>query len=247
MKKRIFACFFAVIAMMLSFSVYAAEDSVLLIDEAEILSEEEFGEISRSLVEVSNNQQMNIAILTVSSIDEEKTAELYATDRYEQHFGRETDGVMLFLSLEEGNRDVYVLTSGEGMDAVSDTDAIIDKIYDHLTSENYAQAMKSYIKYTDEAITDSRTFDFGFNLVISIAIGFIISLIVTGGWKSKLNSVAFKTQAHDYVKQGSLAITDSRDFFLYRHIDRREKADKSDSDTHKSSSGGTYGGSGRKF
>ena len=42
MKKRIFACFFAVIAMMLSFSVYAAEDSVLLIDEAEILNEEEF-------------------------------------------------------------------------------------------------------------------------------------------------------------------------------------------------------------
>jgi uncharacterized protein len=66
-------------------------------------------------------------------------------------------------------------------------------------------------------------------------------------WKGQLKSVALQKRATDYMKPGSLNITDSRDFFLYRHIDRREKADKSDSDTHKSSSGGTYGGSGRKF
>jgi uncharacterized protein len=68
-------------------------------------------------------------------------------------------------------------------------------------------------------------------------------------WKGQLKSVALQKRATDYMKPGSLNITDSRDFFLYRHIDRTEKAEKSEggSSTHTSSSGNTYGGKGGKF
>ena len=118
-------------------------------------------------------------------------------------------------------------------------------------------------KYTDEFITQAKTgkpYDSGnmpkepynllINLIICVGIGLIASLIITGIWKSQLKSVAFQTQATSYLKPGSLNIANSRDFFLYRTVDRREKEKESSSggsSTHKSSSGGTYGGKGGKF
>lgn len=75
------------------------------------------------------------------------------------------------------------------------------------------------------------------------------AFFATGSMKKKLKSVAQKTQANDYVTPGSLQITQSRDFHLYTHLERREKAQSSSggSSTHTSSSGTTHGGGGGKF
>ena len=147
------------------------------------------------------------------------------------------------------------------------TDAGIEyisgKFLDALSDGNYAGAFNAYIKYVDEFIVQAKTgepydvgnmpkepYSLGFSLVVSLAIGFLISLIVNTVWKSSLKSVELQTRASDYLKQDSLSITDSRDFFLYRKLDRVEKSDndsRGGSTTHKSSSGNTYGGGGGKF
>lgn len=79
----------------------------------------------------------------------------------------------------------------------------------------------------------------------------MIALIVTGVMRGKLKSVRFQPKADDYLKEGSMQLTENRDLFLYSHLDRRAKpkdnGSSGGSSTHVSSSGSTHGGGGGKF
>jgi uncharacterized protein len=94
-------------------------------------------------------------------------------------------------------------------------------------------------------------FNKGMALVIAVVVGLIVGKIYTGKMKAELNTVRSRSEAADYVKQGSLNVTGNSDFFLYRHLDRRAKESDSDksggSSTHTSSSGSSHGGGGGKF
>ena len=87
--------------------------------------------------------------------------------------------------------------------------------------------------------------------VIALVAGLLIAAIYTASLKGQLKSVQAQRAAASYVKNGSLNVTNSRDFFLYRHVSRTEKSSSSDSrsgsGTHTSSSGATHGGGGGKF
>lgn len=264
MKKNIFAiCIALLSAITMSLGVIAAEDYYRLQDltEPTLLTESENAEIMAMLDEVSEKHGMDIAILTIDEVEEGLTVEEDATEWYE-YLGYDTDGVMLYISMAE--RDWYYLTSGFGITAVTDAgiDYISEKFLTYLSDGDYVNAFKSYITLTDEFITQAKTgepydvgnmprepYSLGMSLVISLAIGFIASLIITGIWKGQLKSVANETKATSYMKRDSLNITNSRDFFLYRTVDCKEKQKDSDggSSTHTSSSGKTYGGGGGKF
>ncbi len=87
-------------------------------------------------------------------------------------------------------------------------------------------------------------------LVIALVAGLIIAAIYNANLKGQLKSVQAQRAAADYVKQNSMNITESRDFFLYRKVNRTEKSSSSSSggsSTHRSSSGATHGGGGGKF
>lgn len=87
---------------------------------------------------------------------------------------------------------------------------------------------------------------------ISLVAGIVLSLIVVGTMKSKLKTVRFQAAANNYVKAGSMNLTESRDIFLYNTMTKtkKEKNDSSSgggSSTHTTSSGSTAGGGGGKF
>ena len=259
--KKITIILFAVLLCILTLSVSAEDEYYRLQDIAEILTETENEELLASLDSVSERQGMDIVILTVDAVEEGLTVEQDATEWYE-YLGYGTDGVMLYISMEE--RDWYILTSGFGITAITDAgiDYISDKFVSALSDGNYSGAFNAFVKYTDEFITQAKTgepydrgnmpkepFSVVMSLVISFFIGLIIAAIITSVWKSSLTSVKMQAAAANYMKAGSLNIGYSRDFFLYRHIDREEKESKSSggSSTHKSFSGNTYGGGGGKF
>ena len=88
---------------------------------------------------------------------------------------------------------------------------------------------------------------------ISLVAGIVLSLIVVGTMKSKLKTVRFQAAANNYVKAGSMNLTESRDIFLYNTMTKTKK-EKNDShsggggsSTHTTSSGSTAGGGGGKF
>ena len=82
-------------------------------------------------------------------------------------------------------------------------------------------------------------------------IGLAVAFVITAMMKSQLKSVRFQSEAANYVKKDSMKVTQSKDLFLYRNVDRREKPKESSSSggssTHTSSSGTTHGGGGGKF
>ena len=90
-------------------------------------------------------------------------------------------------------------------------------------------------------------------LFLALGIGLVLAWVVVHVMKSQLRSVAFQENAASYVREGSMNLTNSRELFLYRNVQRTKHVEEKDSDssggssTHTSSSGTTHGGGGGSF
>ena len=89
--------------------------------------------------------------------------------------------------------------------------------------------------------------------MIASLVGVGLAMFIVGRMKAQLKTVRFQAAAGDYMKSGSLNITESKDTFLYNTVTRTAKPKNTDSgssggsSTHTSSSGETHGGGGGKF
>ena len=214
-------------------------------DSAEVLTEDEDGELEASLEELSVRQSFDVIIATIDSLESEgcTSMEEYADDLYDYcQFGY---GITAF------------------------TDAGIQYLGEQMTPDmadgDYAAAFRTFIQWTDAYVTAAREghpYDVDnmpkepFSIVylgVALVIGLITALIVTGVMKSRLKSVAPQRDATSYVRQGSMKLTNQRDLYLYREIHRTERPKETDSgssggsSTHTSSSGSTHGGGGGSF
>lgn len=61
------------------------------------------------------------------------------------------------------------------------------------------------------------------NIIVSAIIAIGGGLLITGIMRGQLKSVGMKSNAADYVRKGSMQVTERNDFFMYRKVDRREK------------------------
>ncbi len=253
-----------VVAMSSLYMTFATEYMPRLVDKAELLSDSEKTELLYTLDEISERQQVDVVVLTVPSLEGASPME-YADDFYDNNgygFGDNHDGILFLISMEE--RDWYISTTGYGITAVTDENIEYMSeyfLYD-LSEGEYLKAFTTFAELCDYFITQSqytgdnapkKPYWFVGNFVITFGIGFIISLIVTGGMKRKLKSIRPQSTADIYVKRDSMHITKRNDLFLYRHIDRIKKPENNQanhsrvSNTHTSSSGRTHGGRGGKF
>lgn len=266
MKKRLLAVLAVlVLSIVLSCPVFASEGVPRLIDEADLLSDSEETDLVLKLDEISERQQVDIAVITLNSLEGESAME-YADYLYEYYgygFGSEKDGILFLISMEE--RDWNLSTSGYGIMAFTDAGLqyMSDRFVGDLSDGNYAAAFTTYAELCDDFITQAalgepydvgnlpdESLGAGFRFLIALAIGFILSLIVTGIMKSELKSVNGEAKADEYIKQGGLQLSKQNDLFLYKHVNRREKAKNESAEgstTHTSDSGKTHGGSGGKF
>lgn len=253
-----------VVAMSSLYMTFATEYMPRLVDKAELLSDSEKTELLYTLDEISERQQVDVVVLTVPSLEGASPME-YADNFYDNNdygFGDNHDGILFLISMEE--RDWYISTTGYGITVVTDENIEYMSeyfLYD-LSEGEYLKAFTTFAELCDYFITQSQytgdnapkePYWFVGNFVITFGIGFIISLIVTGGMKRKLKSVRPQSTADIYIKRDSMHITKRNDLFLYRHIDRIKKPENNQanhsrvSNTHTSSSGRTHGGRGGKF
>lgn len=258
MKRKLTVLIMALCLLLTAvFAVQAAPSR--LVDEAGLLSGAEQQALSKTLDEISARQGLDIVIVTVESTNGKSPME-YADDYYDYN-GYSTDGILLLVSMEDS--DWWVSTTGYGITAVTDAGLsyMSDRFVPYLSDGEYAESFECFAQLCDEFITQAKSgdpydthnlpkdpFRFGRNLVFAVVIGLVVALIATGKMKNQLKSVVQQAKADDYVTAGSLQITHSRDFHLYTHVDRVEKASSSGgSSTHTSSSGTTHGGGGGKF
>lgn len=239
-------------------------------DSAQLLTEDEDNELEASLEELSVRQSFDVVIATIDSLEsvDYTGMEAYADDLYDScqfGYGANRDGVLLLVSI--GDRKWHISTSGYGITAF--TDAGIQYLGQQMTPDiadgDYAAAFRTFIRWTDKYVTAAREghpYDVNnmpheplsmMYLGLALVIGLVTALIVTGVMKSQLKSVAPQRDASSYVRQGSMRLTNQRDYFLYRDVHRTERpkasvsGDSGGSSTHTSSSGSTHGGGGGSF
>lgn len=242
------------------------ENRTRVVDMAELMDDTEKSSLLSKLDEISERQQLDVVVVTVNTLDG-KTPAAYADDFYDYNgygFGQNKDGVLLLVSMED--RDWYISTTGYGITAFTDKgiEYISDEFKPYLSDGDYYEAFVEYAKQCDKFITQAKTgepydvgnmpkepFPVGAAIFTGLAIGLIVAFIATSVMKGKLKTVRMQPSASDYVKNGSMKLTNRQDVFLYSHVNktRRESSSHSGggSSTHISSSGSSHGGGGGKF
>lgn len=240
--------------------VFAESAAPRLVDGADYLTDAEEAAILSKLDDISTRQGMDVVIVTVPQLDG-KDITAFADDFYDEN-GYRPDGILLLIADLE--REWAISTAGYGITAFTDAgqEYLTEQFLGDLSDGQYAAAFDTYAALCDGFITQAKAgspydvdtlpkepFSVGGSLAISLIIGFVAALIATGIMKGKLKSVHAQVAASQYVKPGSLNITESRELFLYRQMQvrKREKEEEGGSSTHKSSSGRTHGGSSGKF
>lgn len=258
MKRKVISLFAAVLILAFS-AIPALAAEPRLVDEANLLSEAESVAVAKKLDEIATRYGLDVVIVTTDSTEGKSPME-YADDYYDSH-GYGEDGILLLVSMEEG--EWWITTAGYGIRAFTDAgiEYIGDQVIPLLSDGDYAGAFEAFADLCDDFLAQAQNgdpydthnlpgkpFRLMQNLAVSLVVGLVAAFLATGTMKRKLKSVTQKAQADDYVTPGSLNLTHSRDFHLYTRLERTEKpkAD-SGSSTHTSSSGVTHGGGGGKF
>ena len=264
-----------VLLLALAVPAFAAENGFAdlyyrLNDSAEVLTEDENSELEASLEELSVRQSFDVTIATIDSLESEgyTSMEEYADDLYDYcqfGYGADRDGVLLLVST--GDRKWHISTCGYGITAFTDAGIqyLGEQMKPFMADGDYAAAFRTFVQWSDtyiDAARAGRPYDVKtlprdplspMYLVLAVGIGLVLAWVIVSVMKSQLRSVAFQENAASYVREGSMKLTNQRDLFLYRDVQRTERpkesssSDSGGSSTHTSSSGTTHGGGGGSF
>lgn len=241
-----------------------------LVDEGDLLTDEEERRLIEKLDDISGRQQCDVIIVTTGSLNG-KTATEYADDYFDYNgygLGNEKDGILLLVSMKE--RNWAISTHGAAIDAFTDAgqEAMTDQFIPKLSEGDYLDAFNQFAELCDDFLIQAATgepYDVhnldseedsdilaipGVMPGLAIGSGCLLAFIVVSVMKGTLKSVRSQAAASSYIRPGSLHITKSYDYFLYRHISKTAKPkdhNSGGSSTHVSSSGSTHGGSSGSF
>ncbi|MBQ6430771.1 MAG: TPM domain-containing protein [Oscillospiraceae bacterium] len=219
-----------------------SEHSKRLVDDGELLTAKQETAIAQKLDEVSEKHDLDLVVVTVRSLDG-KSGEAFADDYYDYN-GYRKDGVLLLYCPNEHAR--HISTTGDAIGIFDDDalDELIDGILPYFNRGDFNGACLSFADICDEIVTSARAFPWGM-LVIALLLGAGLAwLIPMSSMKGALKSVRSQAAASDYVRAGSMSLTQNRDVFLYANVTRTAipKERSSGGGTHVGSSGTSHGG-----
>lgn len=257
MTKRIIAALFAVILILCVAIIPAYAETTYgykLDDAADVLNANEESKLLSTIQNVSEQCKCNLAFVTVkdlngASFSHNGTTRDYADMYYETAYGKNTDGIVVLLVLNngKGKRDIYISTSGKCIKRLSDSER--EDIFDDAL-DNHSPDSKGYYDFLNAIAVDIKGAVIPhvkwYMLPLSFLIAFVIAMIILGVMKKQLKSVEMQRGAVNYVRPGSMNVTAARDSYLYSTVSRTARP-KNESSSHTSSGGGSHGGGGRSF
>lgn len=238
MKKRVFALILVlVLCACTAMPAFAAEEKApCVLDLAGLLTESEADALETRLEAIADKFSVQAAILTMPTCDGEDH-EAYAKNFYREAgygLGENKDGILLLIDMDEDNRGWAIYGKALGADAM--TSSVIESVGEDMTPDlkdgNYAAAFDTFADKCEERIDiaiNGEPFDPVMSFIVALVIGVVLALIVTGVMKGKLKSVHAQRAATNYVRKGSLNVTESYELFLYRTVEKREKPKSSSS------------------
>lgn len=225
-------------------------EEYLVYDDADLLTDSEESSLTKRLLSISHTYNAQIVVATIASMDGGDVDGFleYFYDSMGFGYGENHDGVLLLVCMDP--REYRILSNGYAGTAI-DTDSIEvigNTIKTDLSDGNYAEAFQGFAdecEYYLDGYLNGFPFEFGMTLLISLVIGIVAGLIVAFILKGQLKSVRKQDKANVYVKPGSMEVTVSNDFYLYRNVTRTKKESNSSSGSGSSSgsSRSTGGGS----
>ena len=225
-------------------NVYAAEEvhTERLADFADLLDDGQKEELEAKLDQVSEDYGCDVVVVTEETLDGAVPQD-YADDFFDYNdygMGEDKSGILFLITMSERKR--CISTHGEAIQIFTDAGQ------EYMTDNFVSYLSEPY----DVENLPEETIPFYMIFLISLVVGFVIALIVTGVMRSRMKTVHMKPDAADYMKDGSLHINRSRDIFLYHQVTRTAKPKEESSggggsSTHTSSSGETHGGSSGSF
>lgn len=237
----------ASLAVGVSAATYEGNDELLLLDDAQLLTEAEAKALHTKLEQLSHKYGAQVCIATMSELEDADIDEFveFLYDYGEYGYGEKKDGVLLLICMAP--REFRILSNGFAADAITldNIESITDDITPDLSDGDYAAALDTFVdkcEYYLDGHINGFPFAFTKNLLIAIGVGLIVALIVTGIWKGQLKSVRRQDRASVYVKPGSMKLTQSGDFYMYRTVTRtaKPKSNSSSSGSSRNVGGGSF-------
>lgn len=137
------------------------DDRILprLVDDAGLLTSGEASELNAALDEISERQEVDVAVITVNELPDGYTAQVYADDVFDYYgygYGENDDGILLLLSM--GEREWAVTTYGYGITAFPDgiIDLIMDDCLYYISDGAYFSGFSYFAQLCDEYITKAK-------------------------------------------------------------------------------------------
>lgn len=242
MKKLSVILCSVVIVLLSALPAFAYDDSLLYLDDAgNTLSTSDADTLQSTLKAKSKELNFDIVIVTTSGMIDGYTMESYADDYYD-YMGYSKDGGCLLL-YNAGTNEMHLSTTGKGIDLITDDDRsyFSEEIRPDINSGNYNEGFTKFVSLVEDEVNGTKHFKIKF-LLIGLGIGLAVGLIVIFIFKGQLKSVAKKTEANDYLRQGSFMLTGQNDRFITVHVSKSAKSSNSGSSTHTGSSGTSHGG-----
>jgi uncharacterized protein len=248
-----------------SYDVPSSRQKELLVDKADLLTDDEEADLLQLLESVSQNRQCNIVVLTVD--DYTGPIQDYADDYFDYNgFGADYNDSGILFMLCMGTREWAFSTSGEGIYAFTDygQEELIDNILPYLSDGDYYRAFTTYAKMCDDylgsyedgaAIDVDNTYrSSGDNIkliLISLLCGFGAALIPIFFMGAQLKTVHSQANAAGYQSHQGLNMKSHEDRYVTTRVTHTPIPKDNDSrshssggsSTHTSSSGHSHGGS----
>jgi uncharacterized protein len=247
MKKLFSLLLVLVLVLSMAVSVSAATDAFVY-DDAGLLTEAEWVDLSTRLAQLSDTYNAQIVVVTIPSAegnDPDAIVE-YFYDNMGIGYGEGLDGVLLLVCMDP--REYRILSNGYCAAAIdpADINAIGSVIVNDLSEGDYADAFDIFAEkceYYLDGHLNGFSFNFGMNLMIALMVGLVAGLITAKSLKGQLKTVRKQHRAQNYVKSGSMNLTEQNEIFLYKDVRRTEKNNDSDTSSSGSSSRSVGGGS----
>ncbi len=234
----------------------SAVDKKYVSDDANVLSDEQEAELTKLTSRILFYHDIDAAVHISNGISG-MTVEEYANKYYEEN-GFAYNCILLVF--DPILREYYILTNGYPTIAFYDSnlDSLVSSVTEYLSKNEYYEASDVFLQNVYgylEAIHNDNEFNYSFSQpsktmtsvilkreVILIIVSLVVAGVVIFILQSKMNTARQKTQANDYLVDGSLNITASGDYFISKNVVRVPKQSNNSSGRSSSSSRGGRGG-----
>ena len=242
-----------------------------VVDDSNCFTDDEINFLSDYIERITNEHQIDVAIYVEDySVyeSEQRAVDLYDYEFY--GYGRNDSGILFYLALED--RKYQFVTFGEGRTRIDPyMDELADDVVAHLSNDDFYQACLIYLDRVEDILrndvsqfeNDNRYDHENYydndveskpNILLWVGGAFIVSLIIafvlTAIKQRQMNTARKNENAHYYLKQTKMNMSESKDIFLYSTITKSAKPkddDHGSGGSSSSSSGRSHGVSGGSF